>query len=78
LQLEEGGLRIHLSSGLDRLVVFTTPERDHIAIEPVSHANNALALAQQTGVAPQALGLRVLQPGETLVAAMRIQVEPLA
>lgn len=73
--LEEAGLRTTLSADLGYLVVFTTPARDSIAIEPVSHVNNALALAQQTGVAPESLGLRVLQPGETLRAAMRIQVE---
>jgi aldose 1-epimerase len=75
LQLEEAGLRIQLSSDLDCLVVFTTPQRDHIAIEPVSHVNNALALALQLGVAPESLGMRVLQPGETFQASMRIQVE---
>ncbi len=78
LQLEEEGLRIHVSSDLDRLVVFTTPGRDSIAIEPVSHANNVLALAQQSGVTPESLGLRVLQPGATFTARMRIQIEPLA
>jgi aldose 1-epimerase len=78
LQLTEGGLRIGVTSDLDCLVVFTTPERDSIAIEPVSHVNNALALARQTGVTPESLGLRVLQPGETFTAHMRIQVEPLA
>ena len=78
LQLTEGGLRIGVTSDLDCLVVFTTPARDSIAIEPVSHVNNALALAQQTGVTPESLGLRVLQPGETFTARMRIQVQPLA
>jgi aldose 1-epimerase len=78
LQLTEGGLRVGVTSDLDCLVVFTTPERDSIAIEPVSHVNNALALARQTGVTPESLGLRVLQPGETFTAHMRIQVEPLA
>lgn len=78
LQLTEGGLRIQVTSDLDRLVVFTTPGRDSIAIEPVSHVNNALALAQQVGVTPESLGLRVLQAGETFAASMRIQVEQLA
>jgi aldose 1-epimerase len=76
LQLQEGGLRIQVSSDLERLVVFTTPERDHIAIEPVSHVNNVLSLSQQTGQSAEALGLRVLQPGETFAARMRIQVQP--
>lgn len=74
LQLTEGGLQIKLTSDLERLVVYTTPARDSIAIEPVSHVNNMLALAAHTGLSPEALGLRVLQPGETFAAAMRIQV----
>lgn len=78
LQLTEGGLRLQVTSDLDRLVVFTTPGRDSIAIEPVSHVNNVLALARQTGVTPGSLGLRVLQPGETFAARMRIQVEAVA
>lgn len=73
--LTEGPLRMSVSSALSSLVVFTTPERDNIAIEPVSHINNALALAAQTGVTPQELGIRVLQPGEIFEASMRIQVE---
>jgi aldose 1-epimerase len=76
LQLEEAGLRITVSSDLNCLVVFSTPERDSIALEPVSHVNNALALAQQAGTPPQALGLHVLQPGATFAASMRIQAEP--
>jgi aldose 1-epimerase len=75
LQLDEAGLRITVSSDLTCLVVFTTPARDSIALEPVSHVNNALALAQQAGTPPEALGLRVLQPGESFAASMRIQVE---
>ena len=74
LQLTEGPLRMHVSSDLACLVVFTTPERDNIAIEPVSHVNNALALAAKTGVSPQSLGIRVLQPGETFAASMRIAI----
>jgi aldose 1-epimerase len=78
LQLTEGGLRLQVTSDLNCLVVYTTPGRDSIALEPVSHVNNALALAQQTGVAPESLGLHVLQPGETCTARMQIQVQPLA
>ena len=75
VQLDEAGLRLQITSDLGCLVVFTTPERDSIAIEPVSHVNNALALAR-AGHSATALGLRVLQPGQTFTAAMRIQVEP--
>jgi len=78
LVLTEGVLRMRVSSNLDHLVVFTTPGRDNIAIEPVSHVNNALALAAKTGVSPESLGIRVLQPGETFEASMRIEVESIA
>jgi aldose 1-epimerase len=77
LRLTEAGLRITVTSDLNCLVVFTTPVRDSIALEPVSHVNNALALTQQTGQSAESLGVRVLQPGETFTASMRIQVEPL-
>jgi aldose 1-epimerase len=78
LLLTESGLRLRLTSDLRHLVVFTTPGRDSIAIEPVSHVNNALGLAHQTGQSPESLGLRSLQPEETFAAWMRIDVEPSA
>jgi aldose 1-epimerase len=72
--LTEAGLRMQVTSDLGCLVVFTTPARDNLAIEPVSHVNNALALAAAGGSA-EALGVKVLQPGETWSASMRIAVE---
>lgn len=75
LQLQQGALRVSVTSDLGHLVVFTTPTRDSIAIEPVSHVNNALALAAQAGTPPEQLGLRVLQPGQRFEALMRIQLE---
>jgi aldose 1-epimerase len=78
LLLVEGGLRVRLTSDLRYLVVFTTPGRYSIAIEPVSHVNNASGLAHQTSQPPQSLGLRVLQPGETFSASMQIEVEAAA
>jgi aldose 1-epimerase len=65
---------IRISSNLSRLVVFTTPQREHIAIEPVSHVNNALALAAQ-GMDAAQLGLATLAAGESLSAQMTIEVE---
>jgi aldose 1-epimerase len=56
-------------------VVFTTPERSDIAIEPVSHVNNALHMLATTGVTAAELGVVVLQPGETFSCDMRIDVE---
>jgi aldose 1-epimerase len=73
--LQDGMLRTCITSSLNRLVVFTTPERSDIAIEPVSHVNNALHMLAATGVTAAELGVVVLQPGETFSCDMRIDVE---
>ncbi|MBK7473527.1 MAG: hypothetical protein IPI73_25735 [Betaproteobacteria bacterium] len=39
------GLRLVASEPFGHLVVFTSPARESIAIEPVSHANNAVNMA---------------------------------
>lgn len=71
--LRDGMFEIELTSNLSRLVVFTTPARDVIAIEPVSHVNNAPALVAQGADASQ-LGLATLAAGESLTAEMTISV----
>lgn len=73
--LSDARLRIHLGSNLSRLVVFTHPSRDTVAIEPVSHVNNAVNLLGQEGMTADALGLKVLLPGESMTATMAIRVE---
>jgi aldose 1-epimerase len=73
--LRDAVFDIRLRSNLSRVVVFTTPARDHIAIEPVSHVNNALALARDGWGDPAALGLATLAPGESVTAQMTIEVE---
>lgn len=73
VQLQDDRLRSTISSGLDHLVVFTHPSRDFVAIEPVSHVNNALNLASGGDV--RALGVQVLQPGQSMTAHMRITVQ---
>jgi aldose 1-epimerase len=75
--LRDDVVAVRVTSSLSRLVVFTKPSRDSIAIEPVSHVNNALALAQAGGDAAQ-LGLVTLAAGETLSAEMSIHVERVA
>ncbi len=71
------GDRLHtrITSHLERLVVFTNPAQDCIAIEPVSHVNNAISLMARGVADADALGLRVLQPGESMSCEMSIQVE---
>jgi aldose 1-epimerase len=71
-RIRDATFDVELTSNLSRAVVFTNPARDHIAIEPVSHVNNALALAKG-GDASQ-YGLMTLAPGESLSAQMAIRV----
>lgn len=74
VSLRDDLLHTTVRSNLRRLVVFTTGSRDTIAIEPVSHVNNAINLVA-AGADADALGLHTLQPGETLTAQMSIEVE---
>jgi aldose 1-epimerase len=74
-QLCDERLRIRVASSLSRLVVFTHPSRNFVAIEPVSHVNNAVNLVERAGLSAEDLGLRVLQPGESMSASMSIRVE---
>jgi aldose 1-epimerase len=72
--LRDDLLHVRLSSSLRRVVVFTNGTRDSVAIEPVSHVNNAMNLLA-TGVDAAQLGLVILQPGESFSAQMTIEVE---
>lgn len=74
VHLHDPQLKLRIHSGLSRLVVFTNQGRDTIAIEPVSHVSNAVHLVD-AGATAADLGLRILQPGETMVAQMTIEVE---
>ncbi len=73
--LQDSVLTMRLRSSLSRLVVYSTPTSDSIAIEPVSHVNNAVNLMAQTGASADELGVRVLQPGQTFSCTMGIEVE---
>lgn len=73
--LRDEQLHTRLSSNLKRLVVFTHSTRDFVAIEPVSHVNNAINLMTASGTSALELGVRVLQPGESMSAEMSIHVE---
>lgn len=80
VHLRDERMHVRVRSDLSHLVVFTNNARSDIAIEPVSHVNNALALteradAAQHGWTAQSLGLRVLQPGESLSVTMSINVQ---
>lgn len=56
--------------GLDHLVVFTPPApQDFIAVEPVSHLNNAINLPVS-----QAHGIVVLGPGQNMTRTLRMSI----
>ena len=73
--LRDEAMHVRVESALTRVVAFTNSTRDYVAIEPVSHVNNAVHL-YAAGAPADDLGLRVLQPGESMVAQMSIVVEP--
>ena len=75
VHLRDGVLNMRVRSSLSRLVVYSTPTSDSIAIEPVSHVNDAVNRMAQTGASADALGVCILQPGQTFSRAMRIEVE---
>jgi aldose 1-epimerase len=77
VRLRDELLHTRVNSGLSRLVVFTNDTRDFVAIEPVSHMNNAISLVDAGADAAQ-LGLAILQPGESISAQMSISVERVA
>lgn len=74
VHLDDQRLRVRITSALTRLVVFTNPGRESIAIEPVSHVNNAINLVAGGGD-PAELGLAILQPGESCSAQLTIEAE---
>jgi aldose 1-epimerase len=69
--VRDAQLTTRLESDLRRLVVYTEPPQDFIAIEPVSHVNNAINQAGKH----QALGVVVLAAGQSWQARMRIHTE---
>jgi aldose 1-epimerase len=77
-RLDYPGRRVEISASaaLDRMVCYVPGGgRDFLALEPVSHVNNAFALAAR-GVSDT--GMRVLAPGESMQASMTIAVGAVA
>jgi len=74
--LQDSEMTVRLRSSLDHLVVFTNATRDFVAIEPVSHVNNAVNMAGSDTTHMQRLGVRILQPGQSQSATMRIETGP--
>ena len=75
LHLRDEALHTRISSQLSRLVVFTNASQDFVALEPVSHVNNAVNLMALNVASAEALGVQVLQPGESLSCEMTIHVD---
>jgi aldose 1-epimerase len=73
--LTDSLIRTRIESNLSRLIAYTHPSKDFVAIEPVSHANNAINLAGANAAELERLGVRVLASGETFSAQMSINVE---
>lgn len=71
VEVRDDALHTRIESSLNRMVVFTDPARDFIALEPVSHVNNALGQVR-TGAELAALGVQTLAPGQSYAASMRI------
>jgi aldose 1-epimerase len=72
VHLRDECMDVRITSALKRLVVYTTLARDSIAIEPVSHVNNAMNQANAS-----ALGVQLLQPGQSYAASMTVEMHAL-
>lgn len=70
-RLRDERFTLTLRSSLERLVIYTPPDADCFAVEPVSHVTNAI-----NQPAPSALGLVTLQPGNSHRAWMTLEVQP--
>ena len=75
VHLQDELLHTRITSNMERLVVFTNAAQHCIAIEPVSHVNNALNLMAQGVASAEALGVQILQPGESMTREMTIQMD---
>ncbi len=69
-RIRDEKLSLRLTSSLPYLVVFTPGDKPYYCVEPVSHVSNAIHMSD-----PAAHGLRSLEPGATLDAWMKIEVE---
>jgi aldose 1-epimerase len=68
-RIRDERLSLRLSSSLTRVVVYTPPNEPYYCIEPVSHVNNAINMAD-----PESLGLAALSSGQSVSAWMKLEV----
>jgi aldose 1-epimerase len=74
LRLGDAAGSLQLRSELTCVYAWSAADADFLVAEPVSHPPNAVHL-YAGGAAAADLGLVLLQPGESLLAQMRIEVE---
>jgi aldose 1-epimerase len=67
--IEDEKLRMRLTSSLPYLVVFTPADKPYYCVEPVSHVNDAIHMAD-----PAAHGLRSVAAGATFEAWMKLEI----
>lgn len=72
--LRDEAMQIQITSDMRRLVVFTNHEKDFVAIEPVSHANNAMNAGNSKESASR--GVVTLAAGQSWQVSMQIAVSP--
>ncbi len=75
LKIEDEQFAIKVKSNLHRLVIYTHPGLDSIAVEPVSHVNNAINMNVLRPDLENKYGITVLEPGESISAYMSIEIE---
>lgn len=75
VSLQDELVQVRVHSDCPCLVVYTQPAMDAIAIEPVSHVNNALQWARARDVSAAGLGIVSLAPGELLERCVHIQAQ---
>jgi aldose 1-epimerase len=75
LRWPDRGLSAAISAdeACDHLVVFIPPDRDYLAVEPVTHMTDAF---NRAAAGQPDTGTRVLAPGATFSCTMRILVSP--
>lgn len=71
-RIRDEKFRMQLASPLTYVVVYTPHDKPYFCVEPVSHVNNAIHMAD-----PAAHGLRALEQGERFEAAWQLEVTSL-
>jgi aldose 1-epimerase len=65
-------MQVRIESDMHRLVVFTNTEKDFVAMEPVSHANNAMNAGNPQESAER--GVMTLEAGQSWQVSMQLAV----